>query len=157
MHLAKDVRVRMVNGTRALRARVEDGVVQGVTIKGTGREQEYVADNFVLATGGFESGALVLDSHNRLHETIFDLPVKGGTIDDMVHGDYWGGDQPLFKAGLAVDASMRVTHPEGGVVHPNLFAAGGILAGAQRWTEKSGEGIALASAIRAADSILEGN
>lgn len=64
VHLAKDVRVRMVNGTRALRARVEDGVVKGVTIKGTGREQEYVADNFVLATGGFESGALVLDSHN---------------------------------------------------------------------------------------------
>ena len=38
-----------------------------------------------------------------------------------------------------------------------LFAlAGGILAGATRWTEKSGEGIALASAVAAADSILKG-
>ncbi|GAA1391097.1 glycerol-3-phosphate dehydrogenase subunit GlpB [Luteococcus peritonei] len=157
VQLVKDSRVRFVNGTKVLRARVEDGVVRGVTIKGTGREQEYVADHFVLAAGGFESGSLVLDSHNELHEAIFDLPVKGGTIESMVHGDYWGGDQPLFKAGLAVDASMRVTRPEGGVVHPNLFAAGGILAGAQRWTEKSGEGIALASAIRAADSILEDN
>ena len=33
--------------------------------------------------------------------------------------------------------------------------AGGILAGATRWQEKSGEGIALASAVQAADSILQ--
>lgn len=154
LQMVKDSRVRVVNGTKALRARVEDGVVKGVTIHGTGHEQEYTARQFVLATGGFESGALVLDSHNELHESIFGLPVKGGTIESMVHGDYWGGDQPLFKAGLAVDEAMRVTRPEGGVVYPNLFACGGILAGAQRWTEKSGEGIALASALRAADSIL---
>lgn len=156
LQLIMDARVRVVNGTSVLRARVEDGRVKGVTIKGTGREQEYVADEFVLASGGFESGALVLDSHNQLHEAIFDLPVKGGTIAQMVHGDYWSGDQPLFKAGLAVDDQMRVLHPDSGaVLYPNLRAAGGILAGAQRWTEKSGEAIALGSAMRAVDSILE--
>ncbi|MGO4956620.1 glycerol-3-phosphate dehydrogenase subunit GlpB [Luteococcus sp. Sow4_B9] len=150
----KDARVRFVNGTKVLRGRVEDGVLKGVTIKGTGREVEYTADHFVLATGGFESGALTLDSHNELHETVLGLPVRGGRIDDMVHGDYWGGDQPLFKAGLAVDDQMRVLDADGAVVHPNLHACGGILAGAQRWTEKSGEGIALASAVRASDAIL---
>lgn len=152
----KESRVRFVNGTKVLRARVEGGVVKGVTIKGTGREQEYTADQFVLATGGFESGALKLDSYNELHEVVFDLPVKGGTIDEMVHGDYWGADQPLFKAGLAVDEQMRPLDAQGQVVLTNLHACGGILAGAQRWSEKSGEGIALGSMIRATDSILEG-
>ncbi|WP_420176230.1 glycerol-3-phosphate dehydrogenase subunit GlpB [Luteococcus sp. OSA5] len=154
MELATRLRVRLVNGTKVIRARVEDGVVKGVTIKGTGHEQEYTADAFVLATGGFESGALTLDSHNELHESIFGLPVRGGKISDMVHGDYWGGDQPLFKAGLAVDDRMRVVGDDDTVVHPNLYACGGILAGAQRWSEKSGEGIALGSAMRAVDAIL---
>ena len=33
--------------------------------------------------------------------------------------------------------------------------AGGILAGAVRWNEKSGEGIAAGSAVKAADAIVE--
>ncbi|WP_394276732.1 glycerol-3-phosphate dehydrogenase subunit GlpB [Luteococcus sp.] len=150
----KDARVRLVNGTRVLRSRVQDGRVKGVTIKGTGREVEYTADHFVLATGGFESGALVLDSHNELHESVFGLPVRGGRIDDLVHGDYWGADQPLFAAGLAVDDRMRPLDADGAAVHPNLHACGGILAGAQRWSEKSGEGIALGSAMCAAEAVL---
>jgi len=157
VNLVKQARVRFVNGTSAVSAQLEGDRVLGVTIAGTGRPVTYTANHFVLATGGFESGSLVLDSHNELHESLFGLPVRGGTIDSLVHGDYWGGDQPLFKAGLAVDERMRVTRPEGGVIHPNLYAAGGILAGAQRWSEKSGEAIALASALRAADSILEEN
>ena len=66
-----------------------------------------------------------------------------------------GDDQPLFLAGLAVDDNMRVLDEEGAPVCPNLYAAGGNLAGATRWREKSGEGIALASALAAVDSIVE--
>jgi glycerol-3-phosphate dehydrogenase subunit B len=51
---------------------------------------------------------------------------------------------------------MRVVDTAGHAPYSNLYAAGGILAGALRWTEKSGEGIALASAVAAADSILKG-
>jgi glycerol-3-phosphate dehydrogenase subunit B len=65
-------------------------------------------------------------------------------------------DQALFRVGVGVDASMRVVDPAGHIPYSNLYAAGGILAGATRWTEKSGEGIALASAVAAADSILKG-
>ena len=71
-----------------------------------------------------------------------------------MHGDYWGDPQPLFTVGVETDETMLVRHPGGGPVYDNLYAAGGILAGATRWQEKSGEGIALASAVRAADSIL---
>ena len=56
--------------------------------------------------------------------------------------------------GVETDDTMLVRHPGCDPVYTNLYAAGGILAGATRWQEKSGEGIAVASAVRAADSIL---
>ena len=65
------------------------------------------------------------------------------------------GPAPSSWPGLAVDDNMRVLNEEGAPVCPNLYAAGGNLAGATRWREKSGEGIALASALAAVDSIVE--
>ncbi len=115
--------------------------------------REFAADAFLLATGGFESGALSADSYHDLHESIFDLPLRRPE-GALVHGDYWGDPQPLFTVGVETDPDLRVRHPGGAVVYDTLYAAGGILAGATRWQEKSGEGIALASAVRAADSIL---
>ena len=45
---------------------------------------------------------------------------------------------------------------DGAVVHTNLYVAGGIIAGSERWREKSGDGIAVATAVRAADHITGG-
>ncbi len=78
-----------------------------------------------------------------------------GPTGQLLHADFWGEEQPLFLAGLAVDDSMRVVDENGKAVYTNLFAAGGNLAGATRWREKSGEGIALASALAAVDAIVE--
>ena len=117
-----------------------------------GTPREITADAFLLAGGGFESGALSLDSHDNVTERVFGLPLAGVT-GELVHGDYWGAQQPLFAVGVAVDSTMRVIEPGGGPVYENLWAAGGVLAGAQRWSEKSGEGIALGSAVKAAEAI----
>ena len=151
--LAKAAGVRIVNGSRTVAVRVSDGVVRGVTVATAGAPREFTADVFVLATGGFESGSLALDSHGRVTETLFGLPL-GGTEGDLVHGDYWGAEQPLFRVGVRVAKDMRVVDAGGTVVHPNLFAAGGIIGGSSRWAEKSGDGVALASAVQAADAIL---
>ena len=89
-------------------------------------------------------------------EVLVEVQASGvcGTDLHILHGDYWGDPQPLFTIGVEVDEQMLVRHPGGDPVYTNLYAAGGILAGATRWQEKSGEGIAVASAVRAADSIL---
>ena len=75
--------------------------------------------------------------------------------EPLVHGDYWGPEQPLFRVGVRVGRDMRVLDGAGVVVHPNLYAAGGVIGGTSRWAEKSGDGIALGSAVLAADSILK--
>ncbi len=152
---AKAAGVRVVNGTRVVSARVEDGVVKGVTMATAGADREFTGDAFVLATGGFESGALALDSYGTATETLFGLPLAGTGDGPLVHGDYWGAEQPLFKVGVRVGQDMRVLDAAGAVVHSNLFAAGGIIGGSSRWAEKSGDGIALGSAVQAADSILK--
>lgn len=152
--LARQARVEMIAGSRVTEATVDGRRVSSLTVGTAGHATHLAARAVLLAPGGFESGALELDSAGGLHERILDLPLavpEGELINDS-----WAGQQPLFRAGLAVDAQMRVLEPSTGEpVHENLHAAGGILAGAQRWDEKSGEGIALASAVRAADSIIE--
>jgi len=152
--LAKQAGVRIVAGAKVVGFESADGKVVSVGQATAGRIRQYAADAFVYSPGGFESGALTMDSYGTVTETIFGLPLHGLGPDLVTAGD--PGDQALFRVGVGVDASMRVVDPSGHVPYSNLYAAGGILAGATRWAEKSGEGIALASAVVAADSILKG-
>lgn len=151
--LAKESGVRFIMGNRVNAFEAADGSLKSVTVNAAGSPKDNPAKAFVLAVGGFESGSLNVDSYGKVTEQIFDLPLAG-LGGDLFHGDYWGADQPAFRAGVAVDDRMRPVGADGAPVYDNLYAAGGILAGATRWRDKSGEGIALASAVRAADSIL---
>ena len=146
---------RLIMGSAVTGFKRRAGRIVSVDISTAGRPTTIEAGAFVLAAGGFESGALAVDSHGQVSETVFGLPVMGAQ-GQLLHADFWGEDQPLFLAGIAVDDQMRPVGPDGSAVYSNLHAVGGNLAGATRWREKSGEGIALASAVRAADTIVEG-
>ena len=150
---AKASGVRLVPGSKVTGFRSSGGSVDSVQLATAGGDRTFAADAFVLATGGFEAGALSADSYHNLHESVFDLPLRRPE-GHLVHGDYWGDPQPLFAVGVETDHTMLARHPGGDPVYDNLYAAGGILAGATRWQEKSGEGIAVASAVLATDSIL---
>ena len=153
--VAKAAGVRIILGSPVTGRRAENGRMVSVAVATAGHPTDYAADTFLLATGGFESGALALDSYGRVAETALGLSVVVPTgLDTALAGsDYWA-PQPLFLAGLGVDTSMRVLGPEGSPVFCNLYAAGGILAGAQRWREKSGDGIAVGSAVKAAEAMM---
>lgn len=150
--LAKRLRVKIVLGSPVLGVVAEGSHITAVRVGTTGRVSEYAADQVVFAPGGFESGALAVDSYITVSEPALGLPVWVPD-GDLVVADH-SAEQPLFSAGVRVDKGMRVVDAAGAPVYDNLRAAGGILAGAFRWREKSGEGIALASAVRAADEIL---
>lgn len=154
--IAKRERVRIVLGSAAVGLVTEGSTITGVQVDMAGGVRTIAADVVVHAPGGFESGALAMDSYGTITEKAFGLPLVGTDAPDLVHGDYWGKPQPLFKVGVAVDEAMRVLGPDGSPVYTNLHAAGSILAGAIRWEEKSGEGIALGSAWRAVHAIHEG-
>ncbi len=149
--LAQLAGVRIALGSMVVRATTTGDRVESVAFAAAGRTRVYEARSFVHAPGGFESGALTLDSYGTITERVFNLPLAG-LRDDLITGDYWA-DQALFEVGVAVDADMRPVDAAGRVVFRNLYCAGSILAGATRWSEKSGEGIALGSAVKAADAI----
>lgn len=147
---------RIINGAPVIGFDIEEGEdgkrLTAVIVSSAGHPRRIEAKEFVLATGGFESGAIKMDSYDHVSESLLDLPLAG-VEGEMIHGDYWGKDQPLFKVGLRVDPEMRPLDAEGIPVFSNLRAAGGIIGGSVRWREKSGDGVALVTGLRAADSI----
>lgn len=151
--IAKEARVEVFLGSNVLGADSAGGVLQAGVVGTTGHDTHLKARAFLLAAGGFESGTLELDSYQKVSETILGLPLAI-PAGELIH-DTWAGQQPLFSVGVATNDDMVVVDPATNKpVYSNLYAAGGVLAGAQRWDEKSGEGIAVASAVRAADAII---
>ncbi|MDO5719753.1 MAG: glycerol-3-phosphate dehydrogenase subunit GlpB [Actinomycetaceae bacterium] len=149
----KELRIRFMLGTEITGVKTDGATVTHAIAETAGAPREIPVDYLVLAGGGFESGSLTMDSYGTVFERALNLPVTGGELPDLIHGDYWGDQQALFKVGVAVDGDMRPLDREGNVVYSNVRVIGGMIAGAMRWQEKSGEGIALGSMIRATDSI----
>lgn len=146
--------VRLVLGTTAAGAATRDGDIEAVRVTNASGTVSYPAQSVVLASGGFASGGLAVDSHGATRETVFDLPLIG--VPDGGQARFAPGyfdDQPLAAAGVAVDERMRPIDSHGAPVYGNLHAAGAIIGGAVPWKEKSGTGISIATGYAAADAI----
>jgi glycerol-3-phosphate dehydrogenase subunit B len=119
------------------------------------REERYGADWVVLATGGFASGGLELDSRWVARETALGLPVTGVPEPggERFRPGYFE-DHPIGRAGVAVDRELRPVDAGGERVFENVLVAGATLAGAEPWREKSGDGLSLSTGYRAAELVL---
>lgn len=147
---------RLVVGTTVAGAEGSGNRLEGVVAHTAGRPLTYRANSFVLATGGFASGGLQLDSSGEVREPVFDLPVAGlpGPEEPRFERGYFD-EHAISRAGVAVDASSRPIDGEGTPVYENLHAVGATLGGAVPWREASGNGLSLASGYAAASAILE--
>lgn len=111
---------------------------------------EVVARNVILCSGRFFGKGLKADRHG-IRETIFDLPVvqpeerAAWHHKDLLHPQ----GHPINRAGVAVDPLFRPADGNGRPVYPNLFAAGSILAHQDWIRQKSGSGLAIATAAAA--------
>jgi glycerol-3-phosphate dehydrogenase subunit B len=133
---------------------LEAGRLAGVRVRVGLRETGYRAEHVVLATGGFASGGIELDSRWRAHERALGLPVAGVPAPgERRFGDRYFDDHPLARAGIAVDGALRPLG-EGEPVYPNVRVVGASLAGAAPWREGCGDGLSLLSGHRAAELIL---
>ncbi len=146
---------RLVLGVEAVGLDGSGGRASAVRVAQAARVRALPADAVVLATGGFASGGIALDSFGALRETVAGLPVRGPGADEPPLSPRHLDPQPLMRAGLAVDERMRPVAEDGARVWANVHAAGALVGGAEPWREKSGEGICLAGAVAAASAILE--
>ena len=141
---------RLVLGSEVIGAERAGGRIEAVRGHAAGHDVRYHARWIVLATGGFASGAIELGSDWIARDTVLGLSLRGAPGPDEARfvSEYLA-EQPMARAGIAVDASLRAEGAE------NVLVAGAALPGAAPWQEGSGEGIALASGYRAAQLVLE--
>jgi glycerol-3-phosphate dehydrogenase subunit B len=137
---------RLVLGAGVVAHERDGERVVSVQTATAGSNTAYEARAFVLASGGFHSGAITLDSHWQAREQLLDLPLHGVPDGQHFVASYFD-EQPLARSGVAVDSELRASEVT------NVVVAGASLPGAVSWREASGEGIALASGYRAAHVI----
>jgi glycerol-3-phosphate dehydrogenase subunit B len=139
---------RLALGAGVVSHRRDGDRVASVETATAGSNTTYEAAAFVLASGGFHSGAITLDSRWQAHEQLLGLPLHGvpGMTAARFAPSYFD-EQPLARAGVAVDSDLRAS------AVANVVVAGALLPGSVSWQEGSGEGIALASGYRAAQVV----
>ena len=123
------------------------------SIRVTGvHEKDYRAEKFVLATGGFYSAGLISERPGEAYEPIFDLPVACEKDPEKWTASDVFDAQPFMKAGVRTDEMLRPVDEKGSLVFENVHVVGRELAGCDFCREHSGNGVALASAYKAAQA-----
>lgn len=142
-------RGRLVLGSEVVGSEREGRRVVAVRARAAGRDLRYVAPWIVVATGGFASGGIELDSRWVTRERVLGLPLRGvpGPGEPRFVSTYLE-EQPMARVGVAVDADLHAEDVD------NVLVVGAALPGAAPWREGSGEGIALSSGYRAAEAVL---
>jgi glycerol-3-phosphate dehydrogenase subunit B len=149
---------RVIIGSEVSGAETTRSRVTSVSAVVAAREVNYAANDFVLATGGWASGGITMDSYRNVTEGVFGLPVAGLPEEPSKRRFAPGyfDVQPTEGSGIAVDDELRPLDASGEVTLDNVRVTGASIAGAVSWREKSGEGISLASGYKSAMTILEG-
>ena len=128
----------------------EAGVCKAVLAKSSVREKAYYADKFILATGGFYSGGLTMRDFGDVREAVFGLPVEVELDPEKWSNPDLFSEQAFAKAGIRTNASLQPVDEKGNCLFTNVFVAGRSLSGYDFCYEHSGNGVALASAYKAA-------
>jgi glycerol-3-phosphate dehydrogenase subunit B len=130
--------------------------VTAVSTEAAARQRTVRAGAVVLATGGIAGGGLIATSGGRLVEPVLDLPVEAPPADGwLAMGPFPPDGHPLERAGIRTDASLRPIGGGGKVALENVVIAGSILAGMRYLEERCGDGVAIASGIRAAETLAK--
>ncbi len=146
--------VRIIIGFSSLKPVAEGNRISGLMFGE--RNARYRGRAFVLASGNFVGGGLDAD-RSAIRETLFGLPVTGG----KPRREWFNrrllspGGQPFNRFGVEVNGSLNPVSRDGQVIYGNLFAAGGVLAHADRMVEKSGGGVAIATGYQAGVNAAE--
>jgi glycerol-3-phosphate dehydrogenase subunit B len=156
---------RMQIGEPVARVEREDGRVRRVVLPAAARELVIETERIVLATGGIAGGGLLATAEGRLRETVMDLPVEAPSVEAWLAQDPFDpAGHPLEGAGIRVDAQLRPRAPLSGPTSrkptpdgqhvDGVHVCGSLLAGQRYLRQRCGDGVALASARRAARVVL---
>lgn len=129
----------------------QNGKIESIETANFGDIRMY-ADNFVLATGSFFSKGMIA-TPEKVYEPVFGIDLTfGEKREDWFDRNFWNR-QDYISYGAKVNSSLNPSID--GMTINNLYVAGSLLGGSNTLYEGSGGGIAIISAMAAADAILE--
>lgn len=152
MRALRKMGVDIIENTKVLRAITNGTKATAVVAQSASNEKTYYADRFILATGGFYSGGITMRDFEQPKETIFDLPVYFVKGEENWTNKELFSDKPqgFAKTGVLTDETLRPIDAKGKRVFDNVYVVGRDLGGYDFCFEHSGNGVALASAYKAA-------
>jgi len=124
----------------------EGARISAVHTEAASRTLRLAADAFVLATGGIAGAGIRAHPDGGLTERVFGLPVSAPPRDQWFSDDPLE-PHPLEAAEVEVDAELRPAGVDNG------WVIGSALPGMHCLDQRCGDGVALASAHRAARSL----
>ena len=144
---------KIIKGIEVLKIHKRNRMIEKTEIGMERRREEIRCSAVILATGGFTGGGLK-EHEGEIVEGIFGLPVcdqrgkflEGAKVLKLLREDLFSKDgHPVFAVGVKVDNMFRPVGLDEVPVCKNLFAAGAILSGYNRISEKSGLGVAIST------------
>lgn len=161
LRLLKTYGVELIEQSTVSGSGVENGHCLFLSTRNDGRERRYRAKAFIIATGGVLGDGFVVEP-TRAVEPIFRLELPASPTDaDWAMPEAYPArtthDGPACSAGVhgfallgpAVDAHFRPVDADGKPLCDNVFFVGKALGGYDHAREKSGNGVAIATAWHA--------
>jgi glycerol-3-phosphate dehydrogenase subunit B len=139
--------VRWQFGFPAIGVERDGDRVTAVLSEGASRPVRTTCQELVLATGGVAGRGIVAAADGSLSEQVAGLEVAGFDHRERYLAAEFFGTHPLARAGVQVDGDLR---PAAQAL-ANVHCVGGLLGGHDPTGEGSREGVALATAARAAE------
>jgi glycerol-3-phosphate dehydrogenase len=143
------------NGMTVSRVSSEDKLIQTVWSEAASRLKPHTAQKYVLATGGILGGGIFANHDGYAQESIFSLPLSGREQPTRWLRNEFLADEghPIYTAGVRVDPAFHPVDKMNQEVYQNLYVVGGMLANCDPVSERSLEGIALATGFKVGEAI----
>ncbi|TCS78956.1 anaerobic glycerol-3-phosphate dehydrogenase subunit GlpB [Pectinatus cerevisiiphilus] len=148
---AKKHGVQIIEKARVVGSEIVDGKCLAVITEGFDRQRKFYADQFILATGGVYGGGITTQI-GTMTEPIFNISIKVPEVQtDWSYKQLFADKKQIFaQYGVKVDENLTPVAADGSKPASNVKVAGRSLAGYDFCYEKSGNGVALITAYKAA-------
>lgn len=148
---AKKYGVQIIKKANVVSAEVEDGICKAVVVEGVDRKRKVYADKFILATGGAYGGGLIAGI-GSMKEPIFNIDIEVPAVQTEWSSKqlFAEGKQLFAMFGVTVDNDLTPITKDGKKIAANVKVVGRSLAGYDFCYEKSGNGVAMITAYKAA-------
>lgn len=145
---------RIVIGEPVVDVAIDRRRVTAVSMSAATRRRTIRTGGVVLATGGVAGGGLTATASGQLVEDVLGLPVEAPPPGDwLARAPFDPRGHPIGAAGIRTDARLRPVDADGEIVLKNVAVVGSSLAGMRYLSERCGDGVAIASGVRAAATL----